>query len=291
MKKELLLKKPLSDKLLSYSAAAAAVMAIGQTAEAQMEYTDIEPDTTVAGDEGFAANFELDINNDGTADLLLRHANETWYSGWQSVTVMPFKDAAIVASMIHYACGTFDSSYAMGLKFESQDIIGPAVNSFGSSYYTFLLGWARNSCTSGQFKDAEDKFLGVRFSLDGGTTHHYGWVRLDVASGFSSFTVKDYAFELTADKEIAAGLQNPLSIRNSVLNNASVNVFSYGNKVVIDANSDFSAEAEIINTIGQMISKTQIRGGRTELQVEQKGIYVVRLSVDNETLNQKVIIQ
>ncbi|MFI5135519.1 MAG: hypothetical protein ACHQD9_06675, partial [Chitinophagales bacterium] len=64
----------------------------------------------------------------------------------------------------------------------------------------------------GNWKNANDKFLGVRVLKD--NHYYYGWVRLSV--GAHSFTVKDYALNLTADSAILAGQVDCSNISSTV---------------------------------------------------------------------------
>jgi hypothetical protein len=289
-------KNPLSDKLLAYSAAAGAVMAIGgQAAKAQINYTDLDPDVTISSVEaGVKDSLLLDINNDGTNDLMVIQGNGDWYLSFVSARAMPLTNAGIVASSLYYACSTFAGTYTMVAKFELDDGIGPDDNFTTATWENFSIqmGWyqtTNDKCASGPFLDVVDVFLGVRFSLDEGSTFHYGWVRLDATPTFSEIVVKDYAFEETAGTAIAAGAM-PTSVRD-VMQNKDVQVYSFDNNVVINAVADFSAEAEIFNAIGQRVKLIQVREGRTEIAVNQPGIYMVRLSVDNEMITHKVVIQ
>jgi hypothetical protein len=153
------------------------------------------------------------------------------------------------------------------------------------------LGWnSYGSCVSGPFKDAANKFMGVRFHLDDTNSMYYGWVRLDV-SDFKQVIVKDYAYEQTANKMIYAGSNVSVSDRNGILNVENVKVFSSGRNVIINAAGDFRAEAEIINTLGQRVKHIQVREGRTEIPVNRSGIYFIRLRVDDAMITRKVLIQ
>jgi len=53
------------------------------------------------------------------------------------------------------------------------------------------------------YPNAEDGFLGLRLIYEGHS--YFGWLRLNISNSDSGFTVKDYAFNSTADKVIIAG--------------------------------------------------------------------------------------
>ena len=291
--KQLKANDPLTGKLLSYSAAATAILAIGQQAEAQVAYTDVDPDESFTGEVGDKGIYELDINNDGTVDLQIIHGNDDWYSGWQSVRVLPQNQGGVVTGAIYFTA--WEKSYYMGLMFEKDAVIGPD-EGFNSSedYGSVQMAWQGTSYsiayTSGPWVGETDKYLGVRFSLDDGTTFHYGWVRLDVAADMTSFTVKDYAYEETADQFIRAG-HTVAGIDNGLSNDFGVKVFSFEKSVIISDLSDDNAHAEIYNALGQRVHSSPVRSGRTAIPMADAGLYIVKLKVNDDLITSKVIVR
>ena len=244
----------LAGKLLSYSAAAGAVFAIGQDAEAQVAYTDVDPDVTLQATEADSRDtLNIDFNNDEVVDVTIIHGNGDWYSYstyfWRSVRALNGSGAEIALETL-YATYTY----------------GP---------------WADGTA---------DKYLGVRFSLDEGSTFHYGWVRLDVAVDQVQVTVKDYAYEQTAGTTIKAGDIGGTPVE-SLSNNLDVKVFSYEKSIVISDLDADNAHADIYNTLGQLVRSTPIQSGRTEIQMDTKGMYIVKLKVNEELLTGKVIVK
>lgn len=53
--------------------------------------------------------------------------------------------------------------------------------------------------------DATDKYIGFRFKSSAGSGWHYGWLKMTVAEAGASFTVKEWAYQATADVPIKAG--------------------------------------------------------------------------------------
>ena len=291
--KQLKLNDPLTGKLLTYSAAAGALLAFGQKADAQITYTDVDPDQTLVGEYGEKGIYELDINNDGTIDLLIIQGNEDWYSGWQSVRVMPQNQGAVVTSAIYFSA--WEKSYYMGLKFDKDAAIGVEANFNSSTVYSVQMAWAGTSSevayTSGPWVGEVDKYLGVRISLDEGSTFNYGWVRLDVAEDLTSFTVKDYAYEATAGTAIAAGDEGGTQVEDDFANDLGVKIFSFENSIILaDVDTD-NAQADIFNTIGQLVHSTPVHSGRIEIQKENKGLYIVKLKLNEDIVTSKVIVK
>jgi len=60
-----------------------------------------------------------------------------------------------------------------------------------------------NTYTYGEFPDGQDKFIGIKFDISGGT--HYGWVRVNLNTNADQITIKDWAYETTPDEPIFTG--------------------------------------------------------------------------------------
>ncbi len=67
--------------------------------------------------------------------------------------------------------------------------------------------------TAGNFQGDGDRFVGVRFQLDG-ATNHFGWIRVNVAADYRSVTIRDYAYNTTPDTTIAAGTTTPVELQS-----------------------------------------------------------------------------
>ena len=300
MKKNQLKEKDLlTGKLLSYSAAAGALFALGQDADAQVVYYDVDPDSTVVLPTVLdSANiFEIDMNNDGTVDVTVVVGNGDWYYSLESSTWMSIRalngSGASLALQTSYLSG-WGATYYFPKPFDMDAVIGPD-ESWGTYSYSFQMGWlgtyvGGTTYNTGPWLDAVDKYLGVRFSLDEGTSYHYGWVRLDVEGDMSEFTVKDYAYEQTADLGIRAG-HMVTSVRNGLANDLGVKIFSHQDKIVISDLEIDHATADVYNVAGQLVRSVQVETGRNEVPMDNKGLYIVRIDMGSEIISSKVIVQ
>ena len=299
----------LTGKLLSYSAAAGAILAVGSEAEAQVKYIDVDPDSVVVAPElGYAGIFEIDMNGDDSINVtIVVGSGDKWYSGsvgsgslWKSVRALPGFGGEV---NIHPSYLTaWSATYNFANRFDADDLIGPDLGegdywSGGSA--SFELGWlgtysagAGASYLTGNWVDNEpDKYLGIRFTLDEGGSYHYGWVRLDVSSDMSQATVKDYAYEQTADTPIAAGDMGEVSVRNGLNNDLGVKIFSHlGNIIISDLKTD-RAQADVFNVAGQLVQSVQIEQGRSQIPMEDKGLFIVRIDTGADIVSSKVVVQ
>src|SRR5437870_112855 len=79
--------KTLSEKLKSYSLFATAILAPGAATDAQVIYTDVDPDLYY---QLFNGHYELDLNNDGVNDFTISGLTLGWgYSYTNALYVYP----------------------------------------------------------------------------------------------------------------------------------------------------------------------------------------------------------
>jgi len=274
-------------------------------------YTDVDPDSVVVAPEvESAAIFEIDMNSDGTTDVTIVAGNGDWYydtstpKHWYSIRALP-GDGAEVPLQSSVVTATGWGTYWFAMRFDAGDLIGsdigtsnywsgPLVNTSGT--WSWQLGFDGTSYSTyynyGLWNDGEtDKYLGIRFSLDEGVTYHYGWVRLDVPEDHKQVTVKDYAYEATADVAIEAGKKWTTSIRDGLENDLGVKIFSHQNKIIISDLELDHATADVFNVTGQLVRSVQVEAGRNEVPMNDKGLYIVRIDMGGEMVSSKVIVQ
>lgn len=198
MTKKSTLSESLKNRLKAYSLTAGAITAGITGINAQVVYTDIDPDVT--GDSLY-----LDLNNDGTDDFVFLASADVVGSS-SSFNVYRNFGVALNNNAI---AGTVSSSYLYPYAFSSGSIIdgNKAFNS-GTNFQT--LGWdyfaisATNAAyTFGNIRvGGSEAYIGLRLDVDGQT--HYGWARLQLNLG-GTITIMDYAYEANACVGIAAG--------------------------------------------------------------------------------------
>ncbi len=293
----------LTGKLLSYSAAAGAMLAIGQDAEAQVAYTDVDPDSVcIAPELDSASIFAIDMNGDEIVDVTIVAGDGDWYYAnnetsvyhWWSIRALNGSGAEI-ANQYSYV-SAWEKTFYWGKRFDKDASIGPDASlSFLTSSWSFQLGFygteSGATYTTGHWVDDDvDKYLGIRFSLDEGVSFHYGWVRLAIGEKYKQVTVKDYAWEQTADKAIAAGDMGNVSVRDG-LQDLGVKVFSHNRSIIVSDLEMDQARADVFNIAGQLVHSVQVERGRTEIPIENTGLYLVRIDMGGEMVSSKVIVQ
>jgi len=174
------LDKNLAAYMLAAGAAGVTLLA-AQSAEAEIVYT---PTHTVIGPR---SSIELDLNHDGVNDFLVSR----WlYGNGSHLTI----DQQAPANGI----------LAHGAAVPAGVRIGPNGAFVGYASMASNVTISGESFSDGPWKDATNRYLGLKFSVDGET--HYGWARLTVtAKGGIVATLTGYAYETVPNKPILAG--------------------------------------------------------------------------------------
>ena len=175
--------------------------------KAKIIYTDINPDTTISVTSGIQMSYYLDLNNDGQFDFDFRHFNPGFM---KAVEVYCYPDGNIEGVLCDY-----QTPKALNLKEEIGPSAGTWVNTFSGSVNSALF-LISDDLPGSAWDNAKDKYIGLRFQLSG--NWFYGWARLDISAGVSSFTIKDYAYNDVPNEMIKAG-----SVMSGVSNDSEEN--------------------------------------------------------------------
>ncbi len=246
---------------------------MANVADGQIVYTDLA-DVTVSGD---GASYDLDLNNDGTVDYRINITS----NGGTGVKMLA---EALGNNAI---AGTAAAPYFYPYVMDLNDVIGPDLEWNGGANQTMAI--------SGYYPDPYgnwfgqiDKYLGLR--LDMGSDNHYGWARLDVSDDGKTLTVKDYAYEATAETEIAAGATGTIGI-NSPAENA-INVFTMEHEIYVQLNKGFNGLITVSNLVGQQIKAAEIKGSMTTMNLNDQpaGVYLVTVDQDGALFTKKVTL-
>lgn len=295
MKKKLLIDEK---KLAGFTAMAGAVIA-GNSVDAQIVYTDVNPDVVVDVNN---PNYDLDLNNDAITDvsfLVDSTAGSATYSG------IPFTYNATYAVAYPAPGGGLQMSLVPGSSSSMTSAVAPlnngdAINAgamFDSSGGTLgvdvlvnipLLGYTY-AYQGGEFLGVSDKFLGVKFTA--GANTHFGWVRLDVAADASTITIKDHAFNAFPNGEILAGQMVGLE---NIAVDEKVTVKTTLNEALINVTPDLiGGTVNMYSMSGQLVASTTIQDVDTKLSFEgiETGIYTVAAQFDAGHVTKKVYVK
>ncbi len=271
-------KKDFNKKLKQYAGLTATLLGANGL-QAQILYTDVDPDITID------STYTLEINLDGDTlnDFAIR-ATIGQMVGFSRFDVI---EAVPIGNIGNRIAGTTPLMYPYAEKLDFETPIDSSTQ-FLPANVEGSMSFARNETfLYNDFwnEGATDKYLGFLLRKD--TTWHYGWARLDVAADGKSFTLKDYAVNLTPKQGIntnrffSVNEVAQLGIRLGQ-NNQSFTVFNPNLK---------NYQLELYDIAGQLIyqsseSESEVRFLRQNLK---SGMYLVRLIMGNQEYNKKII--
>jgi hypothetical protein len=197
-------------------------LAEGVTQISTIVYTDVNPDTTVKCFiqsatylDSCSSIYFLDLNKDGINDFSIKYSARKAGIGNllssynyniprinSNVIVTPLSGNAVYDT-IKYQGNLIDG----GLKWvTSIPPLASTINLFqrcsGNNSPMVLFCWGP-VIISGNWSGQIDKYLPLKLNV--GTNVYYGWARLDVAIGGTSFTIKEYAYNSKSNQGILAG--------------------------------------------------------------------------------------
>lgn len=199
--------------LLQYSSFAAAFLTIQSVIDAQVIYTNIEPDIVLDND------FEMDgvdMDNNGSYDFAFLNISYTYTSGIHITTYVERIFAGVYGTSANEIAGThnlyfFPYALTDGFSINSSLIFQNAgYQRMAWRDVLFIETWAGEDTlvftgSGGEwFPELLDHYLGVHF-VDENHDYHFGWIRCDVKNEGRTLVVKDYAYEAEIDKPIVAG--------------------------------------------------------------------------------------
>jgi hypothetical protein len=183
---------------LAASAAGVGVLALAPLSEAKIIYKNIHHVI------GRNASYALDLNHDGKTDFTIQNVEgggtcttELCNPFFAKLAAHPAVGNGAAGFVLAYAAWAFD------LKAGAR--IGPSQYFRGSILATAVGYPASKSSNNGSWVNIKDRYLGLKFKIDGKI--HYGWARMRVQVQNSSITatLTGYAYETIPNKAIVAG--------------------------------------------------------------------------------------
>ncbi len=207
----------------------------------QINYHDINPDTTVNTWNAFVIQ-----PTPGSTDIVI------WWHPSPEVVIQTHGNAEIL----------FETSSALPAKLNAGDSIAPSGHWIAGDYDALSSGGTGNWVTN-----ATNKYIGFRFK-NSGNTWYYGWLKMSVGTGASSFTVKEWAYN-SAGGKINAGQLGTTGIGTI----AQMKTLSmYPNPATTQVQLQYQAEENTVMTItnaaGNVVKTMELRKGNRNPVVE-----------------------
>jgi hypothetical protein len=171
-------------------------------ANAQIVYTDLNPDSTII----YTNRYHLDLNDDGVDDFTLTVSFGSARCGAEcqghrsEARVSPAGGSlnAIINDVTNYP-----------RALDSLSVINDSASKWSASTSQILAEVNCLDCGGdyyGNWTTTDDKYLGLK--LISGTNTYYGWMRLSVTVSLAYMVVSGYAYNSIPNKPIRAGETN-----------------------------------------------------------------------------------
>lgn len=291
----------LKSKLAKYSAMASGAIAVSSGANAQVMYTDVNPDEVLT--PGGTTQYLVDFNNDATPDIGFVMLSGTATGTFTYSTAVISYTIDYIGGVAAFGTGAASTNAWLGGSYPDALSNGQAIGSAGSfqngqgdvgvvqsTYLGAPFSTSYGPYTSGEFPGTE-AYIGVRFDVSGAV--HYGWVRLEMTANGGQLTIKDYAYEATAGTAINAGDMGSVGLED-------VNV---ADKVSIRNQVDFAminvtpdligGTVFVIDMTGQRVAEVNISDINTQVSFEglAAGIYNISAQFDGGIVTEKVYVR
>ncbi|MCR9172730.1 MAG: T9SS type A sorting domain-containing protein [bacterium] len=280
------MKKELQKRLSKYTAAAAAVTVGATGANAQIVYTDVDPDFTHPGDE---IGFGLDMNNDGNFDFIIASGDSIYQTTSQGpVRVRTTVVAGYGSQAANNAiAGETPSGFDYALALDMGTMIDNTLNWIAATN-TMAYNQASANPYNENWNGVTDKYLGLRFDSGGNT--YYGWARMDVQAEGDIWTLKDYAYN-AGQVGIEAGAT--ANIEEGTMDQYVHFINQADNSVMVRLNEAVTgANVTVVSASGQLVQSGAVEG--TEFVVDMNGlaggIYMINVTSEQGTITKKMSV-
>ncbi len=276
------------------------LMMFSVSANAQIIYTDVNPDLTITQNSAGSTSHNLDINNDGITDAtmtasLTSSSNKAVKVSPSAGSQVPMYGAILLAKALNYNAiiGTVSPS---GTSWQNaQNAVLRQIPLSNSGCPRGCSGGG-NPIPFGDWSDSTDRYLPIRFSVGG--DWYYGWVRVSVVSlnpGIS-FTIKDYAYNSLPNQQILAGETSALGMIenfNASLINLSPNPAT--NHLTIALGTETTkVQVSIADMTGKVIYRTTATDTqKVDINTSdlQEGIYIVQIQAEDVIVKKKLVVK
>ncbi len=266
---------------------AGSIVAVAGTASAQVIYTDIEPDVML-DQSGSVYMIDLDNNAANDFTLGLSHSTSAGGNSVNRIFAKPYNGSI---------GGTHSGVYHFPYALEAGEMIDaniPWQNAASQTMGKGILLPGSSSLYSvfGKWYGVEDRYIPLRFKI--GTNKFYGWARLDVSGLVNAITIKDIAYNPTANEGLFAGQGDPTAIA-AVPTAQPVTIFAYDgvlHATLISQQLD-NASLLMTNMMGQQVKSLKLNNSSTQVDVSDLayGIYAVTVINGGAVYTQKIAIR
>jgi Secretion system C-terminal sorting domain len=284
------MKKQLQKKLSTFIVIS---MMFSASANAQIVYTDVIPDSTMLDNILIGLNtknYNLDLDNNTNDDFILSasYGPDLFGVSVSVVYASPLNGNALKDTL---TTGNVPIPLQLNAVIDSNLLLQQSWQTSGSH----TLRRSGGIGPVGLWNNLSDYYLGLRLLQSGQT--YYGWVRLrvNVTSSYASVIVRDYAYNSIPDQPILAGQTTITAITENSFASL-INLFpnpATNQLTIALGNNTKKAEVTITDISGKLIYTTTTTDAQ-KIEVNTKefaeGIYVVQIQTADFIAKKKLVI-
>ena len=266
------------------------IMMFSACANAQIVYTDVNPDSTIISPSG---SYYLDLNNDGISDYKI--SSVSIHGSCSPQNPLGYSKAYVSDSALNTNAVVAVTSTTNPLAMNFNDSILSGLSLSTSGYLRYVTGGCLGGTLLGVWPNSIDRYLGLKLIV--GANTYYGWARMQVsATGNASCTIKDYAYNSIPNQPILAGQ----TITTGIIENSfasSINLFpnpATNNLTIALGSSNKKVQVTIADITGKVIyTTTAAETQKLEVNTKDfaKGIYVVQVQSADFIITKKIIVE
>ncbi|MFN0274491.1 MAG: T9SS type A sorting domain-containing protein [Chitinophagales bacterium] len=301
--------KSKKQQIIQYSALAITFIALHEKSNAQVIYTDINPDDTVLNDVAGGLAY-IDMDNDGVVDFAFLNNTFTYLTMpydssiityeriWAGPAIMQNSIAGMMqvitfssTSSIRYMPDALNSGELINedIPFQNWGFQSMAYRTFS---YSILLSDPVTSSGGFWFPERISKYLGVSFRDDADSSH-FGWIRCSVLDSGRTLILHDYAYEVQVNYPILAGdTISYVSIEEGE-NSELVTAYTLDNTLyVVLKEIQENAEAVIYDMQGKRCYRKELTMQTNSIRLKElpAGLYILNIQFNNTSFSKKIIV-
>jgi len=288
--------KKTDSKIKKYLALAGGITTVVSGTNAQVVYTDVNPDYLLSGN---LSVYPLDLNNDSSPDFMLMtldtlinyvSSSTTYNINIDAVTINPGASSngwlqsnsyptALAQGAMVGSSGSFESSNS-SFGYPLVAVVQQSILYNGVPVYNY-------SNTIGNFQLDQEAILGLRFKINNNI--HYGWARVEFTSG-GVLSIKDYAYDATPNTAIIAG-ETGSGLVSVKENENAIQITNFNNQIQVQLLNELTyAQLKITNLSGQEILSKELNSLSETISLDDfaTGIYIASV-LSNDVLTTKRI--
>jgi len=288
--------KKTDSKIKKYLALAGGITTVVSGTNAQVVYTDVNPDYLLSGN---LSVYPLDLNNDASPDFMLMtldtlinyvSSSTTYNINIDAVTINPGASSngwlqsnsyptALAQGAMVGSSGSFESSNS-SFGYPLVAVVQQSILYNGVPVYNY-------SNTIGNFQLDQEAILGLRFKINNNI--HYGWARVEFTSG-GVLSIKDYAYDATPNTAIIAG-ETGSGLVSVKENENAIQITNFNNQIQVQLLNELTyAQLKITNLSGQEILSKELNSLSETISLDDfaTGIYIASV-LSNDVLTTKRI--